>query len=160
MTGCAQILAVFSWGSAPVVWASQPASALDSGSEAAPSKPEVHLDHLSFPQDVLGAKAFEQHLKKVLKRETNQVDWGAEGGNRIEYRFSVTELRYTVTDGTLHVHCSALGRLPKGKTAKSRLSFGGHPGERDQLTKRVLEIVARGVVTRLAELERIRRGLR
>jgi hypothetical protein len=115
---------------------------------------------LTFPQDVLGAKGFEPHLKKVLKRETNQVDWGAESGNRIEYRFSVTELRYTITDGTLHVHCSALGRLPKGKTAKSRLTFGGHLGERDQLTKRVLEIVARGVVTRLAELERIRRGLR
>lgn len=122
--------------------------------------PEVHLDSLTFPRDIVGAKDFERHLLKVLKREAYSADWGAGTNNQIEYRFNVTELRFTVSDGTMHVYCAAEGTLPSRKRAKSELSFGGHLSERTELTKRVLEIVARGVITRLAELERIRRGLR
>jgi hypothetical protein len=122
-------------------------------------RPEIHLDSLTFPQDVVGAKGFEAHLRKVLKREASRADWGAGSNNRIEYRFNITELRFTVSGSTMRVHCSATGKLPRGKHAKSDLSFGGHLSERTELTKRVLEIVARGVITRLAQLERIRRGL-
>lgn len=123
-------------------------------------RPEVHLDSLSFPQNIQDAKAFEKHLKRALKREAYRADWGAGRANRIEYRFEVTELKFTLEDGALRIHCSAMGRLPGGRRAKSELSFGGHPGERIKLTKQVLGIVARGVITRLAELERRRRGLR
>lgn len=122
--------------------------------------PMVVLDRLVFPRDVLGASDFEAHLKRALRREASRADWGAGRENRIEYRFSVTELKYTLIDGALRAHCAAVGRLPGGQTAKSELSFSGHPSERTALTKRVLEIVARGVITRLAELERRRRGLR
>ena len=62
--------------------------------------------------------------------------------------------------GVVVVKCTALGKLPKGKVARSHLKFSGAPAERHELTKRVLEIVARGVIGRLAELERIRRGER
>jgi hypothetical protein len=118
------------------------------------------LDRLDFPQDVSGAPGFQQHLKRVLRREAYRADWGAGRENRIEYRFVVTELSYTLHEKTLRIRCSAIGRLPGGQTAKSELTFGGGVGERTALTKRVLEIVARGVITRLAELERKRRGLR
>jgi hypothetical protein len=118
------------------------------------------LDRLEFPGDIMDAPTFEKHLKRILKREAYRADWGAGRENRIEYRFSVTELSYTISDKALRIQCSATGRLPGGQTAKSELTFGGSLGERIPLTKQVLEIVARGVITRLAELERKRRGLR
>jgi hypothetical protein len=74
------------------------------------------------------------------------------------YRFSVEQLRIEQEDGVLRVSCTAVGRLPKGKTAKGNLSFGGDPQRRNAVVVRVLQIVARGVLTRLAELERVRRG--
>jgi hypothetical protein len=89
---------------------------------------------------------------------TRRADWGAGAKNRIEYRFFVTELTLTEEEGVLRVRCTAVGKLPKGKTAKSRLSFSGDPHKKSELVKRVLDIVARGVITRLAELERVRRG--
>jgi hypothetical protein len=121
--------------------------------------PVVHLDHLEFPKDIQGAAGFERHLRKVLKREAFLADWGAGQDNRIEYRFYVSELRYTLDGGALRIHCDAFGRMPGGQTAKSELSFGGDPGQRTQLTQQVLEIVGRGVITRLAQLERRRRGM-
>jgi len=128
---------------------------------ASPSEhPEVHLDQLVFPKDLLGAAGFEKHLRKVLKREAYRADWGAGSANRIEYRLVVEELRYTVEGHTLRIHCQAVGKLPGGQTAKSELTYGGDLAERVKLTQRVLEIVGRGVITRLAELERRRRGLR
>ena len=60
--------------------------------------------------------------------------------------------------GVLRVRCTAFGRLPSGKTAKSHLDYGGDPKAHGEVVKRVLEMVARGVITRLAELERVRRG--
>ncbi len=123
-------------------------------------KPAVYLDKLVFPKDIVGAKSFEAHLRKVLKREAYRADWGAGKDNRIEYRFYIEKLKYTVDGRALRIRCEAIGRLPGGRTAKSELSFGGDIGSRKKLTRQVLEIVGRGVITRLAELERRRRGLK
>lgn len=122
--------------------------------------PAVVLDRLEFPRDVLGSSKFERHLRRTLRREARRVDWGAGRDNRIEYRFSVTKLRFELEDDLLRVHCTAVGKLPSGRSAKSRISFGGTPSERTRLVQDVLDVVARGVMTRLAELERQRRGLR
>ena len=122
-------------------------------------KPSIHLDDLVFPSDIVDAPSFEKHLRRVLKREAYRVDWGAGQDNRIEYRFTVEKLSYTVDGRALRIRCEATGRLPGGQTAKSALTFGGDIGSRKTLTKQVLEIVGRGVITRLAELERRRRGL-
>jgi len=128
--------------------------------QAPTEHPEVHLDRLEFPKDLVGAAGFEKHLRKVLKREAYRADWGAGSNNRIEYRLAVEELRFTVEGHTLRVHCLAVGRLPGGQSAKSELTYGGDLAQRVKLTQQVLEIVGRGVITRLAELERRRRGLR
>jgi hypothetical protein len=69
----------------------------------------------------------------------------------------VEELTIVESNGVLRVRCTALGRLPRGKSARSHLDFGGDPKKRRAVVERVLEIVARGVVTRLAALERQRR---
>ncbi len=120
--------------------------------------PRVHLDRLDFP-DVPGAAGYKKHLLKVLHKEARRARWGAGRDNRIEYRFDVTELSIRVEGDVLKVSCSAVGRLPGRQSARSRLTFGGDPARRTQVVHQVLEIVARGVLTRLSELERQRRGL-
>jgi len=141
-----------------------PASATPARSEPiekdASGAPTVVLNRLDFPTDFSGHAKHRQHLLKVLAREVRRADWGAGRDNRIEYRFEVSELAFSLSDKVLHIRCSAIGRLPGGQQAKSELSFGGSVAERDRLIERVLDIVARGVVTRLAQLERKRRGLR
>ncbi|HEY0469385.1 MAG TPA: hypothetical protein VGC79_34585 [Polyangiaceae bacterium] len=117
----------------------------------------IKLDRLSLPPDLIGAKGFETHLRSTLRREVRHADWGAGAASKISYRFVVEQLDLREDNGVLHVTCTARGRLPKGKSAKSRIVFGGDPRERTKVIEHVLDIVARGVVTRLAELERARR---
>ena len=121
------------------------------------SGPRVKLDRLSLPPDLIGAKAYETHLRSTLRREARHADWGAGATSKISYRFVVEQLDLREDNGVLHVTCTARGRLPRGKSAKSHIVFGGDPRERTKVVQHVLDIVARGVVTRLAELERARR---
>jgi hypothetical protein len=122
-------------------------------------RPVVKLDRLTLPP-VGNAEKIERHLRQVLKREARKANWGAGRGSVIEYRFKVEELSAVLQGGVLSITCSAAGRLPKGQAARSRLVYGGKPSEHDKLVEHVLDIVARGVITRLAEMERIRRGER
>ncbi len=125
----------------------------------AEGRPTVVLDRLTFPANLQGAATFEKQLRRALRVEAARADWGAGRDNRIEYRFEVRELRFTIQKDALLVYCAATGKLPGGQTAHSELSFGGGLAERTALINRVLSIVARGVITRLSELERKRRGL-
>ncbi len=121
-------------------------------------RPTVKVDRLELPADLPGAAHFKHYLAERLKREARRAKWGAGRNNVIQYRFKVTELAIATDGDVLRVRCTAVGKLPGGQAAKSRLSFGGDPAKRRQVIEHVLDIVARGVVTRLAELERIRRG--
>jgi hypothetical protein len=121
-------------------------------------RPKVELDLLVMPSELSGKASLERHLRSVLRREARRANWGAGRGSKIEYRFYLNELSVLEEAGVLRVRCSAVGKLPRGKSAKSLLTFGGSPSRRDEVLRRVLEIVARGVITRLAELERQRRG--
>ena len=129
----------------------------EGSASATGSGPRVKLDRLTLPSDLIGGKAFETHLRSTLRREVRRADWGAGAKSKISYRFVVEQLDLREANGVLHVTCTARGRLPKGKSAKSHIVFGGDPHERTKVVQHVLDIVARGVVTRLAELERTRR---
>ena len=94
----------------------------------------------------------------ILRREGRHADWGAGRGSRVTFRFELTELRLDEQGDVLRVHCTAVGRLPRGKRARGSLTFSGDAAKRNELVERTLEIVARGVIARLAELERKRRG--
>jgi hypothetical protein len=120
-------------------------------------RPVVKLDSLVLPSQLDGLRVIERHLRSVLRREVRRVDWGAGRGNKIEYRFYVDELEVMREGDVVRVRCRATGKLPGGRTARSSLSFGGDPAKQQDVIKRVLEIVARGVITRLAQLERQRR---
>ncbi len=120
-------------------------------------RPSVRLDRLVFPSSLPRSSALQRHFRYMLKRAARRADWGAGRGAKIEYRVIVEELSAVEKDGVLRVKCTALGRLPRGKSARSHVDFGGDPKRRRQVVVHVLEIVARGVVTRLAAIERERR---
>ena len=67
---------------------------------------------------------------RVLHREARHADCGAGSRAKIEYRFVVEELAVTLEGSVLRIRCTALGRLPKGKSARSRLEVGAAPGRR------------------------------
>ena len=121
-------------------------------------RPHIVLDRLVVPNTVPEYKRVSRVLEKVLKREAYRVQWGAGRQSRIEYRFYLEELNVTVENGVYKVHCTALGRLPKGKSARSKLVLGGDPQNPRKIIDEVLAIVARGVLARLADLERERRA--
>jgi hypothetical protein len=125
--------------------------------ERSPGRPRVKLDRLTFPKTLARSAELERHFKHKLRQVAQRADWGAGRGASIEFRVVVEELEVTEVDGVLKVSCTALGRLPKGKSARSRIDFGGDPRQGQKVLRHVLEIVARGVVTRLAALERDRR---
>lgn len=120
-------------------------------------RPRIVLDQLVVPNSVPEHQRVTKVLEKALKHEAHRVQWGAGRGSRITYRFYLEELNLSVERGVLKVRCTAFGRLPKGKTARSKLEFGGDPKDAQQVIDHVLVIVARGVLSRLADMEHDRR---
>jgi len=123
-------------------------------------RPQIVLDQLVVPVNMPEYRRVSRVLEKALKHEARRVQWGAGRGSRITYRFYLEQLDLSVEHGVLKVRCTALGRLPKGKTARSKLEFGGDPKDPRKIIDHVLTIVARGVLARLADLERDRRSRR
>jgi hypothetical protein len=121
-------------------------------------RPHIVLDRLVVPQNFPEHQRVAKVLEKVLKHEARRVQWGAGQGDRITYRFSLEQLDVSIEGSVLKVRCTAFGRLPKGKTARSKLEFGGDARDPRKVIDHVLSIVARGVLSRLAELERDRRS--
>jgi hypothetical protein len=120
-------------------------------------RPTVKLDRLEFPAGFPHNGELERHFRRELKRAAHRADWGAKRGAKIEYRVKIEELSLRESERAIHVRCTALGSLPKGRTTRTFIDFGGNPNERDKVVHHVLAIVARGIVTRLASIERERR---
>ncbi len=123
-------------------------------------RPHIVLDQLVVPNNLPEHQRVSKVLEKALRHGAHRVEWGAGRGSRITYRFYLEELDLSVEHGVLKVRCTAFGRLPKGKTARSKLEFGGDPKDPRKVVDHVLEIVARGVLSRLADMERDRRSRR
>lgn len=121
-------------------------------------RPTIVLDQLIVPSDTPEQQRVTRVLQKVLKHEAHRVEWGAGRQSRITYRFYLEQLDLSVDRGVIKVRCTAFGRLPKGKTARSKLEFGGDARDARKVIDHVLTIVARGVLSRLAELEHDRRA--
>jgi hypothetical protein len=126
--------------------------------EGPQGRPHIVLDQLVVPASMPEHQRISKVLEKVLKHEQHRVQWGAGRESHITYRFYLEELALTVEHGVLKVHCTAFGRLPKGKSARSKLDFGGDPKDPRKVVDHVLSIVARGVLSRLADMERDRRS--
>lgn len=122
-------------------------------------RPHIQIDRVALPAALPNRGEYLEYLKKTLKREVRRADWGASGKNKIWLRFEVERLDLDAKASVLQVHCSAVGELPRRRTARSQLVYGGDRAQEKRLVKQVLEIVARGVVSRLSALERARRGV-
>ena len=122
------------------------------------SRPDVRLDRLELPPGLPQQSALVRHLRRHLTRTAHRADWGAKRGAKIEYRVKIEELSIREGNGVIHVRCTALGSLPKGRTTRTFIDYGGNPAQRQRVIEHVLEIVAEGVVTRLASIERGRRA--
>jgi hypothetical protein len=125
---------------------------------AAHGRPKVVVDRVELGEAVENPSLVRKKLLPILKREGRHADWGTGRGSRVTFRFELTELRVDQDGDALRVHCQAVGRLPRGRRARGGLVFSGDAAKKNELVERTLEIVARGVITRLAELERKRRG--
>jgi len=125
---------------------------------AARGRPKIVVDRVQLGEAVENPWLVRKQLLPILKREARHADWGAGRGSRVTFRFELTELRLDQQGDVLRVHCQAVGHLPHGRRARGGLTYSGDAAQRNELVERTLEIVARGVITRLAELERKRRG--
>jgi hypothetical protein len=96
----------------------------------------------------------EAALAKILEKESRRVDWGKGRTEPVDASIDVRELDTVVDGDVARVTCAAVGRLRGAGAAKSKFSYGGRPQDRAKLEQHVLELVARGIVTRLAEMAR------
>lgn len=96
-------------------------------------------------------EALVKALRPLLQKASKKADFGRQ---QVTLSARVVEFRSEAQGDVHRVTCTIVGRLEGGASAKSKISFGGHPGERDKLEKQVLGMVATGVVTRLATLAR------
>lgn len=151
---CAALFAgVFGWCSRSSAQAAPPVVGRPRG------RPHVRIDRITLPRELANRDEYLRFLKKFLKREVRRVDWGASSRNKISMRFDVERLDLEAHASVLKVRCTAVGELPHHRNARTELVFGGDRANEQRLVKQVLEIVARGVVSRLSALERARRGL-
>ncbi|MEJ7735589.1 MAG: hypothetical protein WKG00_41180 [Polyangiaceae bacterium] len=93
----------------------------------------------------------ERTLRKLLVKASKKASFGGRGG-KVRVSARVSELVWEDKGDVVRLSCTVVGRIEGGPSAKSRISFGGAPAQRAALEKQVLEMVANGVVTRLAEI--------
>ncbi|MCC6648258.1 MAG: hypothetical protein IT374_22140 [Polyangiaceae bacterium] len=93
-------------------------------------------------------------VKKILEKEGRRADWGRRREQPVEAKVEIRELSAVRDGDVVRVTCTAVGKIPGLGAAKSRFTYSGRPEEQRKLEHRVLELVARGIVTRLADIAR------
>jgi hypothetical protein len=116
-------------------------------------KPQVVWAEVTVREGADRAKR-EKQLEKILKKEAKRANWGTGQISPIEASVTIKELTAVRDGDVVRVTCTGVGRLMSGQAVKSRFSFGGHPEEQEKLHLKILELVGRGIVTRLAEIAR------
>jgi hypothetical protein len=91
-------------------------------------------------------------LRGLLTQAAKKADFGDAKSVKLSAR--VIDFTSVKKGDILQVSCTIVGRVAGGQSARSRISFGGSPKEREQLEKQVLSMVSNGLVTRLAEIAR------
>ncbi|WP_438025112.1 hypothetical protein [Sorangium sp. So ce233] len=97
-------------------------------------------------------------LRGLLASAAKKADFGKAKSVVLSAR--VVEFTSSTRGDVHRVSCTVVGRVVGGPTARSRISFGGRPSERQALEKQVLTMVANGVVGRLAAIVRSREAAR
>lgn len=118
-------------------------------------KAELAIAKLEVPDD--SAADFEKRLRRMIRSSAEKLDFGR--SKRVEATFKLKEFRVETTDDLVRVTATFVGRLKEGGTARSHISFGAKPAKRKSLEKQVLRLVVDGVLSRLAEMARVRDAL-
>ncbi len=121
---------------------------------AARGRTQVEWANVDAPSGPDEAR-LERALRKLLVKASKKASFGDRGG-KVKVSARVTELAWEDKGDVVRLSCTVVGRIEGGPSAKSRISFGGAPAQRAALEKQVLEMVANGVVTRLAEIAKSR----
>lgn len=93
-------------------------------------------------------------VQRILEKEGRRADWGRRREQPVEAAVEIRELSHVLDGDVVRVTCTAVGRIAGLGAAKSRFSYSGRPEDKVKLERRVLELVARGIVTRLADIAR------
>lgn len=115
----------------------------------------VDITELAMPAE--STAKLEKTLRTLLHRAAKPLNFG--GGKRIEVTVRLVELSVEESSDVVRVTCTLVGRLKGGGTARSHISFGGSPKRRKELERQVLAMVSDGVMSRLAEMARVREAL-
>jgi hypothetical protein len=117
---------------------------------------QVFFTDIQIPAggDAKARKSRTKAVRKLLANAAKRADFGKAAEVRITA--AVTELESIEGDDVVKVRCTMTGRLKGGPLARSRLEFSGKPSQRRELEKKVLGMVADGLVTRLAQMARER----
>ena len=91
-------------------------------------------------------------MRKILEKEGRRADWGKKRKEPVEAEVVVKELVSVREGDIVRVTCTAVGRVKGLGAAKSKFSYSGLPQDKAKLEKHVLELVARGIVTRLSDM--------
>jgi hypothetical protein len=120
--------------------------------EARPRRPKIRWTILVPERQ--DRPRIEALLKEILEKETRKARWGKGYTDEVQATIDVRELSTRIDGAVARVTCSALGKIKELGVARSRFSYGGKAEQRAQLEKHILELVARGIIVRLAELAR------
>jgi hypothetical protein len=153
MTG--SLLAGSASGAANRLRAAAVALGLAFGGTLAPAvaeaKAEVFFTEVVVPEGPNAAKQA-RLVRSLLGAATKRAHFGKVKKARI--RAKVTEYEEAVEGDVVTIRCSMTGRLEGGPRAKSHLAYSGKASRRAELQKKVIGIVADGLVTRLAQMAR------
>lgn len=97
-----------------------------------------------------GQKQAEKRLRNALREAAKEADFGKVKSVKIAAK--LVEWKVEKSDDVLRITCTLVGRVEGGKSARSHLSYGGRLDEQTKLEKLVVRMVARGLLTRLAQL--------
>jgi hypothetical protein len=98
------------------------------------------------------AARLQKLLRKALGQATKKADFGKAKAVALTAR--VVEMTAEEHGDVLRITCTVMGRIVGGPGARSRISYGGSPDQRQELEQEVLTQVARGLVGRLAQIVR------
>jgi hypothetical protein len=126
--------------------------ALGGAPAAAYAKPEVKIVDVQLPEGEDAKKT--KMVRRLLASAARRAQFGDAKSVRITAR--VTELELVEQGDVLKVRCTMVGRLEGASRARSRIEFGGRPSERKELERKVIGMVADGLMTRLAQMARDR----
>jgi len=116
----------------------------------AAAKPKIEWSRIDVP-DGQDAARHARVLKAALAQAAKKASFGKAKSVTLSAR--LTELTTERRGDVLRISCTVMGRAG-GKSARSRISYGGSPSEREALEKQVLTMVANGLVGRLAQIVR------